>query len=182
MQNLLLFRAAPELVPKLRQQCATVHLKFLHNCRKVHLVRALYVYFISIRMASASVEKPRYIKLTFYLKRLPGCTEEKFHRYWAQNHAQVAMEHDIFNKNVRRYNQYHIPPELKTAAAETGIPTLDCDGVAEIWVDSLESWKEVTSNIDFVKAIAADETHFLAQDRAILIGYDNLIIGKDVLS
>ncbi|KAF2501205.1 hypothetical protein BU16DRAFT_500149 [Lophium mytilinum] len=133
-------------------------------------------------MASAAVEKHKYVKLSVYLKRLPDCTDEKFHSYWAGNHAQVAMEHDVFRKHVRRYNQYHIPPELKAAAAATGLPTLDFDGVAEIWVDSLEGWKEVQNNVDFVKAIAADETHFLAQDRAILIGYDNLIIGKEVLS
>jgi hypothetical protein len=125
-------------------------------------------------MASASSNTRKYIKLTFYLKRLPDCTDEKFHQYWAENHAQVAMQHAVFNKVVRRYNQvrshfrlasftaneidpqYHIPDNLKVVAAKMGLPTLDYDGVAELWVDSLESWMEVANNIDFVKAIAGE--------------------------
>ena len=33
--------------------------------------------------------------------------------------------------------QCHTSPELKAQAAEFGIPVLDCDGIAEVWVDSV---------------------------------------------
>lgn len=48
----------------------------------------------------------------------------------------------------------HTSPELKAQAEAFGIPVLDCDGIAEVWVDSLEDWKSVVSDPDFIKTIA----------------------------
>jgi hypothetical protein len=52
------------------------------------------------------------------------------------------------------FGQVHITPELRKQAAEFGIPVMEYDGIAEVWVDSLEDWKEVVSDPDFVKVIA----------------------------
>ena len=48
----------------------------------------------------------------------------------------------------------HTSPELKAQAEELGIPVLDCDGIAEVWVDSIEDWKSVVTDPDFVRTIA----------------------------
>jgi hypothetical protein len=43
---------------------------------------------------------------------------------------------------------------MRAQAAETGMAVLDFDGVAEVWVDSIEDWKEIVSDEEFIKAVA----------------------------
>ncbi|KAF2808353.1 uncharacterized protein BDZ99DRAFT_445737 [Mytilinidion resinicola] len=132
-------------------------------------------------MASASSQPPKYVKVTVYITRSPDCTHEEFHRWWTEKNAQVLMQNEVFRENIRRYNQYHITPELREAVEDAGLPTLDYDGVQELWFDSVDDWKDVMSNLDFVMAIDEDESRFVIQNQRVMIGYDNLVFGKEVL-
>ena len=58
-----------------------------------------------------------------------------------------------------RAEQLHNSPELKAEAATFGVPVLDFDGVAEVWVDSIEDWKEIVGDADFIKSIAGNPNH-----------------------
>jgi hypothetical protein len=119
----------------------------------------------------APSDKPKYLKISFYLKRREDCSEEKFSQYWRNNHAPLALQTKVFTEKVRRYNQVcasslciictngeqvHNSKELKAQAAAFGLPVLDFDGVAEIWVDSLEDWMEVVSDTNFMAAVAGE--------------------------
>lgn len=65
---------------------------------------------------------------------------------------------------------------MKAQAAEFGIPVQDFDGIAEVWVDSIDDWKEIVSDADFVKNVAADEPLFIQAPIHIQFGYDRLVI------
>jgi hypothetical protein len=48
----------------------------------------------------------------------------------------------------------HITPELREQAKAFEIPVMEYDGIAEVWLDSIEDWKEIVSDESFVKIIA----------------------------
>jgi hypothetical protein len=96
----------------------------------------------------------QYLKISLFLKKLPNITEEQFHEHWKGQHVNLAMENKTFTSKTRKYNQVHITPELRKEAAAFGIPVMEYDGIAEVWVDNMEDWKEVVSDPDFVKKIA----------------------------
>lgn len=56
---------------------------------------------------------------------------------------------------------------------------LDYDGIAEVWVDSVEDWKQIVSDTDFVKVVAEDEKNFILYPINIMFGWDNLIIDEE---
>jgi hypothetical protein len=56
---------------------------------------------------------------------------------------------------------------------------LDYDGIAEVWVDSVEDWKQIVTDTDFVKAVAEDEKNFILYPINVQFGWDNLIIDKE---
>ena len=57
-------------------------------------------------------------------------------------------------KSDQQKSQFHTTPALKQDAEQFHIPVLEFDGIAEVWVDSLEDWKEIVTDPDFVKYIA----------------------------
>lgn len=59
------------------------------------------------------------------------------------------------------------------------IPVMDYDGIAEVWVDSIDDWMSIVSDADFVKEVAADEPHFIMAPIHVMLSYDNQIIGED---
>ena len=50
----------------------------------------------------------------------------------------------------------HNSPALKAEAATFGVPVLDFDGIAEVWVESVEDWKVITGDEEFVRVIAGE--------------------------
>ena len=81
------------------------------------------------------------IKLTFCLKRLPGMSREEFQTYWREKHAPLVQRHAKV-LGIARYVQSHSLPEgIGTALAEPrGSVGQDYDGVAELWLDTMESF------------------------------------------
>lgn len=56
--------------------------------------------------------------------------------------------------------QHHATPETKEIAKTFGNPTLDFDGIAEVWVDKLEDWLEIASDQDFLAKIVRKSSIF----------------------
>ncbi|KAH6673037.1 EthD domain-containing protein [Halenospora varia] len=122
---------------------------------------------------------PNAVKVMLFLKKRPDITDEKFHQHWREPHVKIALENTTFTSKVRRYNQVHTSPELKAQAQNLGMPVVDYDGIAEVWVDTMEDWKAIVSDEEFIKFIAADELHFIQHPIQIMLCYDNLVIGTD---
>ncbi|ERS95467.1 hypothetical protein HMPREF1624_07983 [Sporothrix schenckii ATCC 58251] len=121
----------------------------------------------------------RYLKVSLFLRKVPSVSDEYFHGYWRNNHLVPAFANDTFMSKVRKYNQHHITPDVRAEAQSLGIPVLDYDGVAEVWVDGVEDWKQIVTDTDFVKAVAEDEKHFILHPINVMFGWDNLIIDKE---
>jgi hypothetical protein len=45
---------------------------------------------------------------------------------------------------------------LKEHAVGFGVPVLPFDGIAEVWVDSVEEWKEIVSDPEFLEKIVRE--------------------------
>ncbi|KAK5175541.1 uncharacterized protein LTR77_000680 [Saxophila tyrrhenica] len=119
----------------------------------------------------------KYLKVTLCLKKRDDLTNEQFSEYWRTTHADLALSNKTFMDKVRRYNQHHATPEMKEVARSWGNPTLDFDGIAEVWVDDLEAWQEISADQDFLDKILPDEKQFLKHPITIMLGYDNTVIG-----
>ena len=99
------------------------------------------------------------VKVIALLKRKQGMTREDFTRYWREKHGPLVAR--VF-PGVRRYVQNH-------AARLPGRGEPQIDGVAELWFDSLESWRTAADFIqgDQGKVIREDEEKFLDRSRMV---------------
>ena len=80
------------------------------------------------------------IKLTYCLRRKPGMTVEEFQRYWRETHAPL-VEARAEVLGIKRYVQVHtvLPAVNAALQARNGGSPEAFDGVAELWVESVES-------------------------------------------
>ncbi|MEM9033363.1 MAG: EthD domain-containing protein [Actinomycetota bacterium] len=104
------------------------------------------------------------IKLTFCLRRRPDLSSEEFRRYWREMHAPLVTER-AEALGIRRYVQCHTidADGLHRALQQrNGGSPEPFDGIAEIWVDSLETF--VSDHPDARTAAAElldDERNFI---------------------
>jgi uncharacterized protein (TIGR02118 family) len=75
------------------------------------------------------------VKLVFFLHKHPDLTEEAFRRYWSDTHGPLAAKVPGLRKYVL---DHHVPFALP-------FPPL-CDGLAELWFDSVESMQNALSS------------------------------------
>jgi uncharacterized protein (TIGR02118 family) len=80
------------------------------------------------------------IKLTYCLRRKPGMTVEEFQRYWRETHAPL-VEARAEVLGIKRYVQVHtvLPAVNAALQARNGGSPEAFDGVAELWVESVEA-------------------------------------------
>ena len=95
------------------------------------------------------------VKLIVCAKRKPGISHEEFARYWRENHGPLVKGVPEFIRHVRRYVQCHI----LSNSAPLGIGS-DCDGVAELWFDSIDELNEAFSEPRYLELIRPDELKF----------------------
>ncbi|KAF2440514.1 hypothetical protein P171DRAFT_319014, partial [Karstenula rhodostoma CBS 690.94] len=118
------------------------------------------------------------IRVQLCIKKKDEVSDEFFHDYWKVNHVKLALENKKFCEKVIRYNQqFHTSPRFVAAAKEFKIPVPEYDGIAEVWVKDIETWKEIATDPDFVAVIAPDEDNFIKAPIHIMLGYDNTVIG-----
>ncbi|KAF2264729.1 hypothetical protein CC78DRAFT_543778 [Lojkania enalia] len=120
------------------------------------------------------------VRVQLCLKKKDDVSDEFFHNYWKGNHVKLALENKKFASNVIRYNQFHTSPKMKAEAGVFEIPVSEYDGIAEVWVKDIETWKSIVTDPDFVEVIAPDESHFIKAPIHILLGYDYTVIGDTV--
>lgn len=76
--------------------------------------------------------------------------------------------------------EYHTSPEHKEIAAIFNSPIQDFDGVAEVWVKSIDDWKVIMGDPEFLKVLGADEDVFIQKPIHVMVGYDHTVIGEPV--
>jgi uncharacterized protein (TIGR02118 family) len=79
------------------------------------------------------------IKIVFCLRRRADLSREEFQDYWLTRHAPLVRSHAGV-LGIRRYVQVHsIDDAISTAVAGPRQSPEPFDGVAELWLDSLDA-------------------------------------------
>lgn len=106
------------------------------------------------------------IKLTFCLRRRPDLSVEEFHRYWRDEHGPLVVARaEVLG--VRKYQQVHTLDQGDLHAAlqrRNGDSPEPFDGIAEIWVDDVESFRRGSGSPESAQAardLLADEANFI---------------------
>ena len=106
------------------------------------------------------------IKLTFCLTRRPDLTPEEFYRYWREEHGPLVRDRaEVLG--VRKYQQVHTlaEPELHEALQRrNGGAPAPFDGIAEVWVDDVETFRGGTGTPESRQAareLLEDEARFI---------------------
>ena len=120
------------------------------------------------------------IKLSFCLRRLPGTSLEQFQDYWRNQHGPLVREHADALR-IRRYCQVHRMDNAESAglSASRGGPE-PFDGIAELWVDSLDAiqsdWSTDKAR-EYIRIFYADEQNFIDWDRStILVSNERVVM------
>lgn len=110
------------------------------------------------------------VKLTFCLRRRPDLSVEEFHRYWLEEHGPLVRDRaEVLG--IRRYQQVHTVDEPKLHAAlqaRNGGAPEPYDGIAEVWVDSVEAFRAGGDEAARRAAaeLLADERNFIDLERS----------------
>jgi len=119
------------------------------------------------------------LKLVYCLRRKPELSVEEFQRYWRDVHAPLVAERAEL-LGIKRYIQAHtaFPEVIPALQARNGGSPEPYDGVAEIWIESLEGLASEDPAVQQAAAdLLADEGKFidLAQS-PIWIAQENVVI------
>ncbi len=115
------------------------------------------------------------VKLTFALRRASHLSREEFQRYWREQHAPLVAKHrDALA--IRRYVQLHTldTPHNDALQQTRGGPDA-YDGVAEIWLDSLD-WPQDEAAAAAGLELLEDERRFVdLANSPIFVGEEHVI-------
>ncbi len=113
------------------------------------------------------------LKLSVFLTRRDDLTHDEFIDYWTQKHTPLIGSLPPGAVQVHRYVQL-----LATQDAIPGVMTADYDGVAELWVDSIDDAVSWFTSETYETAIAADEENFLDRSKTrFLYSTESVIFG-----
>lgn len=105
------------------------------------------------------------IKLIYCIRRKPGLSLAEFQQHWLEHHSDLVKRVKI----VRRYVQLHTLADdpIREAMAQAGASGLDTfDGVAVLWLDSLDVLRAAIDRDPAVAAALDDEKFFIDGSRS----------------
>ena len=111
------------------------------------------------------------VKLVYILHRRPDLSPEQFHRYWLEDHAPKvrAVAEQI---GARRYIQSHtLDTPLNDAFIESRGLSPGCDGITEVWWESLEDLQAAAATPEGAQAfkmLLEDEQQFIDLARSTI--------------
>ena len=122
------------------------------------------------------------IKLSYLMRRLPHLSREEFQTYWREKHPSAVGPEAIPTLGVKRYVQVLT---LDTDARDLVVGPRKglvepFDGIAELWVDSIEALERDWSTDqakEFIQAFFEDEQNFIDWSRStILVSKENVVM------
>ncbi|KZV83693.1 hypothetical protein EXIGLDRAFT_306369 [Exidia glandulosa HHB12029] len=112
------------------------------------------------------------VKLSVFVKRKEGLSQEDFFRYWTEHHAPLFMSLEIAKSNVIQYVQFQIEAN---ATADLGkLATIaPFDGVGIFYGRSSDDLLAIFTDPEYLARAHPDEANFLDGSAAqAMIGYD----------
>jgi len=100
------------------------------------------------------------IKAVVLLRRLPHLSREEFLRFWFEEHGPLVRSHAKVRR-ISKYVQVHPtgPEVLDDIVRRRGGNAVACDGIAEIYWDSLEDFQAAGKTPEGQRAIAEIVEH-----------------------
>ena len=123
------------------------------------------------------------IKIVFCLRRRADLSRDEFQTYWRTQHAPLVQAH-AEALGIRRYVQVHsVDDVISTAIAGPRHSPEPFDGVAELWLDSLDALIAAGST-DAGRAAGAtlfeDEQRFIDLARSpLFVAEENIVIAGE---
>ena len=100
------------------------------------------------------------IKISALLTRRGDLTREQFLDYWSTKHTPLVASLPGDAVQVRKYVQLQA-----TDDAIPGVESAPYDGVAELWVDSVDDASRWFTSETYNTVVAADEENFLDRSK-----------------
>ena len=120
------------------------------------------------------------LKLVYCLRRKPELTVEDFQRYWRDVHAPLVAERAAL-LGIKRYVQVHtgMPEVNAVLQARNGGSPEPYDGVAELWVESLDALASEDPAVQQAAAdLLEDEGNFIDRSKSpIWIAEEHVVVG-----
>jgi len=124
------------------------------------------------------------IKISYLMRRLPHLTRGQFQTYWSEKHPSAAPAEAFPALGIKRYIQV-LTLTLDTDARDlvigprTGLEE-SFDGIAELWVDSIEVLKRDWATEEargYIQTFFDDEQNFIDWSRStILVSKENIVM------
>jgi len=109
------------------------------------------------------------IKLVYIVRKRADISEKDFHEYWLKTHGPLVRS---FAKSIgaKKYVQSHTIHEEAGSQIRSTRPKMKdtCDGVTEVWWDSLEDFTQVADPEEGAKAARA-----LLEDEAKFVDFEH---------
>ena len=122
------------------------------------------------------------LKLTFCMHRLPHLTREQFQNYWENKHPLSAPSSAVEVLGIRKYIQvFPLSEADNSSVKKVRNGSNEFDGVAEIWIDDLETfttkWKTGEGKEAF-ESFLEDEKNFVDWERSIcFLAEEKVVLG-----
>ena len=121
------------------------------------------------------------IKISFCMRRLPRLSREEFLTYWREKHPAAVPPEAISVLGIKRYIQVHT---LETPARDLVVGPRQgleepLDGIAELWVESLEALERDWSSEQaegILRAFFEDEQNFIDWSRSTILVSEELVM------
>jgi uncharacterized protein (TIGR02118 family) len=110
------------------------------------------------------------IKIFEFLVRKPGLTREQFNYHWLNVHGPLVIGIPEISRHLVRYCQNHLIPDWPPVLPGREPP---CDGVVELWCESVDAVREMFGAPANLDAVRDDEHLFLD------VGKGRLLITED---
>ena len=120
------------------------------------------------------------LKLTFCMHRLPHLTREQFQNYWENKHPLSAPSNAVEVLGIRKYIQvFPLSEADNSSVKKVRNGSNEFDGVAEIWIDDLETfttkWKTGEGKEAF-ESFLEDEKNFVDWERSICFLAEEIVV------
>ena len=122
------------------------------------------------------------IKISYLMRRLPHLSLQEFQDYWSTKHPSAVPPEAMGVLGIKRYVQVltlDTPARDLVIGPRTGLVE-PFDGIAELWVESLETldrdWSTDAAKA-VVQAFFEDEQNFIDWSRStILLSKENAVV------
>ncbi|KAK6352003.1 hypothetical protein TWF718_005152 [Orbilia javanica] len=124
------------------------------------------------------MDTEKFIRITLYVQKKPGMTDEKFNEYWAHIHGPLCLEW-MKKYGIVKCAQKHINKTGTQFLKETlpFLPLSSVDGIEDFYVRDIKDFTDAFADEEYKKLLAPDAGEFIdAPNMFVSVGEDYVLI------